>query len=375
MTCHRLEDDLLGDLGEALDQHVEQCPDCSARVHGYRRIAAWIADGRTMHRPPAEWRQRTLARVLADRGPLRSIPSPPTGPDPEARVEAATDRRATPPGTTLAGSGGTGEQAPSSRPRRRWARTVFPIASAAIVIAVAVAAVRGGDPQPPRVALETRGTVSGKYDAGTAVIPQAPEHDVHDMGARPATDAPAPPSTAPATGDSPRGKQPASTRHPGEPPQPQKPAGHPSKRGGEVVVEWSPEIPSSPDKPLPGSGSVTSTDAPGAVHVAFDPPTGDFGGLTVDEIQHVIEAQIGVFRACYQKELLHTPGIRGKLVVRIQIGGDGRGQAVDSPASSASTLHSEAVAQCVISQIDRLRFPAKNHMASVTYAFEFTQGD
>jgi hypothetical protein len=62
---------MLGELGATLDAHVEQCEDCSARVRGYQRIADMIAAAATMHEPPADWKQRTLARVRAARARRR----------------------------------------------------------------------------------------------------------------------------------------------------------------------------------------------------------------------------------------------------------------------------------------------------------------
>jgi len=58
---------MLAELGGALDAHVEQCEDCRARLSGYRQIAGLIATATTAHRAPADWKQRTLARVRAAR--------------------------------------------------------------------------------------------------------------------------------------------------------------------------------------------------------------------------------------------------------------------------------------------------------------------
>jgi hypothetical protein len=86
MTCNRLEDgDLLGDLTgttgatratterSELDAHVEHCADCRARLRGHQRVAGWIAAGTTGHRPPADWKAQTLARVARVRGRRRRI--------------------------------------------------------------------------------------------------------------------------------------------------------------------------------------------------------------------------------------------------------------------------------------------------------------
>ena len=57
------------------------------------------------------------------------------------------------------------------------------------------------------------------------------------------------------------------------------------------------------------------------VKVSLADPEGDFGGLTAEEINRVVKARAGVFRACYQHELNRSPGIGGKLVVHFVIGG------------------------------------------------------
>lgn len=68
MTCHRLDDDgALAELDGTIDAHVETCDDCRARRGRYERIAGMIAAGVTGHRLPADWNQRTLARVRAVR--------------------------------------------------------------------------------------------------------------------------------------------------------------------------------------------------------------------------------------------------------------------------------------------------------------------
>jgi hypothetical protein len=119
----------------------------------------------------------------------------------------------------------------------------------------------------------------------------------------------------------------------------------------------------------PGCGT-----GPKAVQVAFAEPAGDFGGLTAEEIDRVVKARAGVFRACYQKELNHTPGIGGKLIVHFKIGGDGVVQAGNTSTASGTTLRNDAVEQCVKSNVNRLKFPAKGGIANVNYPFVFTQG-
>lgn len=127
----------------------------------------------------------------------------------------------------------------------------------------------------------------------------------------------------------------------------------------------------------PGGGTCKGAGCgtgPKPVQVAFAEPSGDFGGLTAEEIDRVVKARAGVFRACYQKELNHTPGIGGKLLIHFKIGGDGIVQAGNTVTASGSTLRNDAVEQCVKSNVNRLRFPAKGGIANVNYPFVFTQG-
>jgi len=123
--------------------------------------------------------------------------------------------------------------------------------------------------------------------------------------------------------------------------------------------------------PCKGAGCGTG---PKPVQVAFADPSGDFGGLTAEEIDRVVKARAGVFRACYQKELNHTPGIGGKLVIHFKIGGDSVVVAGNTATAAGSTLRNDAVEQCVRSNVNRLKFPAKGGIANVNYPFVFTQG-
>jgi outer membrane biosynthesis protein TonB len=127
----------------------------------------------------------------------------------------------------------------------------------------------------------------------------------------------------------------------------------------------------------PGGGTCKGAGCgtgPRPVQVAFAEPSGDFGGLTSEEIDRVVKARAGIFRACYQKELNHTPGIGGKLLIHFKIGADGTVQAGNTSTAGGTTLHNDAVEQCVKSNVNRLKFPAKGGVANVNYPFVFTQG-
>jgi hypothetical protein len=83
MSCSRLErENLLSELGGALDPHIEQCEDCRERVRGYEQIMRWIAEGRTAHLLPPTWKQRTLERIDEVSRAARNRVGPPTDPEP-----------------------------------------------------------------------------------------------------------------------------------------------------------------------------------------------------------------------------------------------------------------------------------------------------
>ena len=66
MTCDRLErDELLGHLGEEMP-HVDQCPDCQAKLAGYKRVTDLLA-GESARPLPHRWKERTLARLAQQR--------------------------------------------------------------------------------------------------------------------------------------------------------------------------------------------------------------------------------------------------------------------------------------------------------------------
>lgn len=100
--------------------------------------------------------------------------------------------------------------------------------------------------------------------------------------------------------------------------------------------------------------------------------SGDFGGLTKEEIDKVVKSRSGLIKSCYQRELDKTKGLGGKLVVSFSIApaGDVTRQKIDG---GKSTLHNAAVEDCVLRQIAKLKFPAKGG-GVVNYPFIFSQG-
>lgn len=128
-------------------------------------------------------------------------------------------------------------------------------------------------------------------------------------------------------------------------------------------------------KERPGGGNCAKPPcgtSPHEVKVALSDPEGDFAGLTAEEINRVVKARAGIFKACYQHELNRSPGLGGKIVIHFVIGGDG--VVKSAKTAGGSTMRNDAVESCVTSNIMRLKFPAKGGQANVNYPFLFQPG-
>jgi hypothetical protein len=137
---------------------------------------------------------------------------------------------------------------------------------------------------------------------------------------------------------------------------------------GEYVVKKGP-IDAGEVRAAKGSGG----DGTGPREVAVKPGTasGDFGGLTREEIDKVVRARANLLKACYQRELNRKRGLAGKLVITFVIAADG---AVKSTrVDPTSSLRDEDVERCTRAIITKLRFPAKGG-GIVNYPFIFSQG-
>jgi hypothetical protein len=127
-----------------------------------------------------------------------------------------------------------------------------------------------------------------------------------------------------------------------------------------------------PGATRPSSGRGGGNGLKEAALVATGSASGDFGGLTKEEIDRVVRSRQGLIRSCYQRELDHTAGLGGKLVVNFTIAP--AGEVTQSKIDGGkSTLRNAAVEDCVNRQIGKLRFPPKGG-GFVNYPFIFSQG-
>jgi hypothetical protein len=100
--------------------------------------------------------------------------------------------------------------------------------------------------------------------------------------------------------------------------------------------------------------------------------SGDFTGLTREEIDKVVRARAGLIRACFQRELNRARDLGGTITVSFRIMGNG---SVSSArvVRDRSSMRNAAVEDCITRQISNLKFPAKGGVSVVNYPFAFSQ--
>jgi hypothetical protein len=94
------------------------------------------------------------------------------------------------------------------------------------------------------------------------------------------------------------------------------------------------------------------------------------GGAAV-EIDRVVRARAGVFRACYEEELNRNPKLAGKILIRFSVGADG---SVTKASVSSTSMNDARVEDWLRRQIMRLVFPASVGPTDINYPFMFSQG-
>lgn len=94
------------------------------------------------------------------------------------------------------------------------------------------------------------------------------------------------------------------------------------------------------------------------------------GGLDRNIIRRYIRRSLNRIRYCYEKELVVTPDLAGKVTAAFTIGVDGK-----VSASSAKGLHAN-VDRCIATVIKAIEFPkpTTNRPVVVTYPFVFSPG-
>ncbi len=120
-----------------------------------------------------------------------------------------------------------------------------------------------------------------------------------------------------------------------------------------------------------GTSSAASVDAGTLEVVLSDGGVAvRMGSLDKEAIRQVIHRNRESIRYCYEKELTHSPDLKGKISVRFQIASTG---VVDHASVFASTAANKALEDCLVGQLGLWVFPPPKGggIVIVTYPFVF----
>jgi len=93
------------------------------------------------------------------------------------------------------------------------------------------------------------------------------------------------------------------------------------------------------------------------------------GSISREEIAKVINQHMQQIRACYEKALLHDPGLGGKLMIEWTIDMSG---AVQSFKTKSSSMKNPDVGECILDNLKTWRFPRPTGgTVVVSYPFVF----
>jgi TonB family protein len=85
-------------------------------------------------------------------------------------------------------------------------------------------------------------------------------------------------------------------------------------------------------------------------------------------VRRVVRRHQNEVRLCYERELLHTPGLQGRVVVRFAISPAGE---VGASAIQTSTVNSANVEECIVEAVRRWEFPKPRDDDGVMVSFPF----
>jgi TonB family protein len=94
-------------------------------------------------------------------------------------------------------------------------------------------------------------------------------------------------------------------------------------------------------------------------------------GLSGAQIQRVVMARTGAYRACYESAAARDPSLRGNVTVAFTIASDG---SVSSASIASSSLNNARVEGCVLRQFKRLTFPKADKGTNANYPLVFNPG-
>ncbi|HSI05468.1 MAG TPA: AgmX/PglI C-terminal domain-containing protein, partial [Myxococcota bacterium] len=93
------------------------------------------------------------------------------------------------------------------------------------------------------------------------------------------------------------------------------------------------------------------------------------GSLDREEIQKVVNKHIGEIQRCYERELLKTPTLAGKVTLEWVVATSG---AVKSSRQKDATLQSSSAVNCMLASVKGWQFPQpRGGEVVVSYPFNF----
>lgn len=118
-----------------------------------------------------------------------------------------------------------------------------------------------------------------------------------------------------------------------------------------------------------GAGNIGKGAVAGTVTRASTRSIGAQGTIDKEAVAKVINSHLHEVSSCYERALLKTPGLAGKIVLEWQITTTGM---VGYAKTRSSTMQSPAVESCILASLKRWRFPqAKGSGVVITYPFMF----
>ena len=118
-----------------------------------------------------------------------------------------------------------------------------------------------------------------------------------------------------------------------------------------------------------GAGAVGKGRVGGTVGTAVSRAVGAQGSIDKDRVAKVINEHLQEVRACYEKELLKTPSLGGKVSLEWSIDTSGK---VTTARTKSSTMNNAGVESCILGRIKTWVFPpARGGHVIITYPFQF----
>jgi outer membrane biosynthesis protein TonB len=118
-----------------------------------------------------------------------------------------------------------------------------------------------------------------------------------------------------------------------------------------------------------GAGRIGKGNVAGTVTHAVSRNIGAQGTIDKEAVAKVINSHLHEVSSCYERALLKTPGLAGKIVLEWQITTSG---SVGYAKTKSSSMQSPAVESCILQALKTWRFPpAKGAGVIITYPFMF----